>query len=111
MFPEPPSLSKCTINTHLFEVVRTLLTCIAVPSLGGLILSRHLGDLLSALLQLLHEPQMKVEKEAEISTHSPSPSPGVSIKGTHFMSYLLNVQLYWSVVKIISFCVSKLTNI
>lgn len=54
---ESSSLPKCTVYSRLYEVIHTLLTCVTVPSLGGFILTRHLGDLMASLLQLLHEPR------------------------------------------------------
>ena len=41
---------------RLFECVDTLVECIAQSSLGSLVLSRHLGDILSGLLQICYAP-------------------------------------------------------
>ena len=48
----------CTVKSErrLFECVNALVDCIAQPSLGALILSRHLGDVLAGLLQLCFAP-------------------------------------------------------
>lgn len=46
--------SSCTTHVcRLYECVSSLMKCVNVPSIGALILSRHLHDVLSALLQLL----------------------------------------------------------
>ena len=49
---------QCSIRSErcLFKCVDTLVECIAQPSLGSLILSRHLGDILSGLLQISYAP-------------------------------------------------------
>ena len=46
----------CSIKSerHLFECVITLVDCIAQHTLGALVLSRHLGDILSGLLQICY---------------------------------------------------------
>lgn len=41
---------------RLFECINTLVDCIAQRSLGALVLSRHLGDILSGLLQICYAP-------------------------------------------------------
>ncbi|XP_078383567.1 transport and Golgi organization protein 6 homolog [Oculina patagonica] len=41
---------------RLFECINTLVDCISQPSLGALVLSRHLGDILSGLLQICYAP-------------------------------------------------------
>ena len=48
----------CSIKSErrLFECVNTLVDCVAQPSLGALVLSRHLGDILSGLLQICYAP-------------------------------------------------------
>lgn len=43
-------------ESRLFQCVDTLVECIAQPSLGALVLSRHLGDILSGLLQICYAP-------------------------------------------------------
>ena len=48
--------SNIKSERHLFECVDTLVECIAQPSLGSLVLSRHLGDILSGLLQICYAP-------------------------------------------------------
>ena len=50
--------SQCTIKSErrLFECVDTLVDCVAQPSLGSLVLSRHLGDILSGLIQICYAP-------------------------------------------------------
>ena len=54
------SLINIQYNTknerRLFECIDTLVECIAQPSLGSLVLSRHLGDILSGLLQICYAP-------------------------------------------------------
>lgn len=49
---------QCMIKSErrLFECVDTLVDCIAQPSLGSLVLSRHLGDILSGLIQICYAP-------------------------------------------------------
>lgn len=49
---------QCTIKSErrLFECVDTLVDCVAQPSLGSLVLSRHLGDILSGLIQICYAP-------------------------------------------------------
>lgn len=49
---------QCTIKSErrLFDCVDTLLDCVAQPSLGSLVLSRHLGDILSGLIQICYAP-------------------------------------------------------
>lgn len=42
---------------HLYECLDVLLDCIKHPSLGTVILSRHLGDMLTGLIQLCNAPQ------------------------------------------------------
>lgn len=48
----------CSVKSerHLFECINTLVDCISQPSLGALVLSRHLGDILSGLLQICYAP-------------------------------------------------------
>ena len=48
----------CSIKSErrLFECVITLVDCIAQRTLGALVLSRHLGDILSGLLQICYAP-------------------------------------------------------
>ena len=48
----------CSVKSErrLFECVNTLVDCIAQRTLGALILSRHLGDILSGLLQICYRP-------------------------------------------------------
>ena len=48
----------CSIKSErrLFECVNTLADCIAQRTLGALLLSRHLGDILSGLLQICYAP-------------------------------------------------------
>ena len=48
----------CNVKNErrLFECVDTLVECIAQSSLGSLVLSRHLGDVLSGLLQICYAP-------------------------------------------------------
>ena len=48
----------CSIKSErrLFECVNTLVDCVAQRTLGALILSRHLGDILSGLLQICYAP-------------------------------------------------------
>ena len=48
----------CSIKSErrLFECVNTLVDCIAQRTLGALVLSRHLGDILSGLLQICYAP-------------------------------------------------------
>ena len=48
----------CNVKNErrLFECVDTLVECIAQSSLGSLVLSRHLGDILSGLLQICYAP-------------------------------------------------------
>lgn len=41
---------------HLYDCIKTMVTCIHQPALGSLVLSRHLGDVLAGLLQILHAP-------------------------------------------------------
>lgn len=44
-------------DVHLFECLAVLLDCIKHPSLGTVILSRHLGDMLTGLIQVYYSPQ------------------------------------------------------
>lgn len=48
----------CNVKNErrLFECMDTLVECIAQSSLGSLVLSRHLGDILSGLLQISYAP-------------------------------------------------------
>ncbi|XP_065934325.1 transport and Golgi organization protein 6 homolog isoform X2 [Magallana gigas] len=46
----------------LLQTVWVLMTCLDSPSLGQIILSRHLNDILAALLQLVHGKQTAVDK-------------------------------------------------
>ena len=50
---------------RLLKIIRVLMECVELPSLGGLMLSRHLGDLLAGLLQLCHSPVSKIRTEQE----------------------------------------------
>ena len=55
-----PGSERCW---RLLKIIRVLMECVELPSLGGLILSRHLGDLLAGLLQLCHSPVSKIRTE------------------------------------------------
>ena len=57
---ESSALSVMSDKEHVVSLLQTvwvLVSCLGSPSLGQLILSRHLGDLLAALLQLVHGKQ------------------------------------------------------
>lgn len=58
---KPISLSTEDVLSRLYEVVHTLLSCVTVPSIGGIILTRHVGDIMSSLLQILHQPPCPAE--------------------------------------------------
>ena len=49
---------QCGVKSErrLFECINTLVDCISQPSLGALVLSRHLRDILSGLLQICYAP-------------------------------------------------------
>ncbi|XP_033626737.1 transport and Golgi organization protein 6 homolog [Asterias rubens] len=48
---------------RLKQVVKVLLECVKQPSIGGLILTRHLGDLLASLLQISHSEKLSQTKD------------------------------------------------
>ncbi|XP_038077559.1 transport and Golgi organization protein 6 homolog [Patiria miniata] len=58
-------------DDRLKRVVKVLLECVEQPSLGGLILTRHLGDLLAALLQICYSP-----KSSSSQSQKPSRNEG-----------------------------------
>ncbi len=60
---EETHLSQTDKDTRLRYCTKVLLQCMKLPSLGGLILSRHLGDLLAALCQICYAPKQKVTQE------------------------------------------------
>lgn len=62
---ESSKLSAVSGQEHyvsLLQSVWVLVTCLDSPSLGQIILSRHLNDILAALLQLVHGKQTTVDK-------------------------------------------------
>ena len=60
------SLKPLAKNYHLLYVIKILLSCTKNSSLGTLILSRHLGDLLAVLCQIAFQPFKKVVKGAPV---------------------------------------------
>lgn len=56
------ALSGHEYYVSLLQTVWVLMTCLDSPSLGQIILSRHLNDILAALLQLVHGKQTAVDK-------------------------------------------------
>lgn len=55
-------------HSRLLALTRFLLDLAASsPRMGNIVLSKHLGDLLAALVQLGHAPLMKPKKEADAS--------------------------------------------
>ncbi len=59
---EPQKIPEEDRYLRLLHIIRVLLDCAQQPSLGGLILSRHLGDLLAGLLQICHSPLMIIKQ-------------------------------------------------
>ncbi|XP_060077025.1 transport and Golgi organization protein 6 homolog isoform X2 [Ylistrum balloti] len=51
---KPEQTSKESRNVCLFSCIRVFMTLLDIPSIAGLLLSRHLNDLLASLLMLLH---------------------------------------------------------
>ena len=65
---EDPSSASAIERKHarLVAVTRFLLDLSASsPRLGSIVLAKHLGDLLAALLQLGHAPLMRPKKKGE----------------------------------------------
>ena len=65
---EDPSSASAIERKHarLVAVTRFLLDLSASsPRLGSIVLAKHLGDLLAALLQLGHAPLMRPKKKVE----------------------------------------------
>ncbi|XP_072038821.1 transport and Golgi organization protein 6 homolog [Amphiura filiformis] len=64
-----PTEERCE---RLLHIVRVLLQCSQQVSLGGLIFSRHLGDLLAGLVQLCHSPQTRVKDKLQLDREKSS---------------------------------------
>ena len=64
---------------RLFECVNTLVDCIAQRTLGALVLSRHLGDILSGLLQICYAPISAYSNAKSSKMDLTSLNPGHSI--------------------------------
>ncbi|CAH1779818.1 unnamed protein product [Owenia fusiformis] len=62
------------MNYRLFTCIDILLECIESPSLGSIILSRHLGDILAGLLQISYAPIVYKSKPTS-STQSNKTNP------------------------------------
>ena len=75
---------RCSINNErrLFECINTLVDCIEQPSLGALILSRHLGDVLAGLLQLCYAPVSTYSNNNKGSTASTERKSDISDSDT-----------------------------
>lgn len=64
------SVSSQEKELRLLHCVKSLLQCIKVPSLGTLVLSRHLADILASLLQLCYGPNRQQKTRADNSSSS-----------------------------------------
>ena len=71
----------CSIKSdrRLFECVITLADCIAQRTLGALVLSRHLGDILSGLLQICYAPISSYSNAKSGKSDLTSLNPGHSV--------------------------------
>ncbi|XP_033754079.1 transport and Golgi organization protein 6 homolog isoform X2 [Pecten maximus] len=59
---KPDEASPESRNLCLFSCVKVFMSLLDIPSLAGLVLSRHLNDLLASLLMLLHSIPKHIEK-------------------------------------------------
>ncbi|XP_064611997.1 transport and Golgi organization protein 6 homolog [Liolophura sinensis] len=64
------SMSPQEKEFRLLYCVKSLLQCVKVPSLGALVLSRHLTDILASLLQLCYNPSRLPKAKADNSSSS-----------------------------------------
>ena len=58
-------------RARLLQIIKVLMECVQQPSLGGLILSRHIGDLLAVLVQLIYS---NAKKESTTKSTDKCPS-------------------------------------
>ena len=77
----------CNVKSErrLFECADTLVECTAQSSLGSLVLSRHLGDILSGLLQICYAPvsdYLNYNKSNESNSTDASNISGVGVSNT-----------------------------
>ena len=81
----------CSIKSErrLFECVNTLVDCIAQRTLGALLLSRHLGDILSGLLQICYAPISTCSnvKSSKLDLTNLNPGHSVSNVSENFGDY------------------------
>ncbi|CAC5398768.1 unnamed protein product [Mytilus coruscus] len=78
------SIDSIEKDLRMIKCLKILLKCCGIESLGTLILSRHLGDILAALLQLVNG-QKKVQNQAK-------PSPGTNCPKEAKLSHELNTE-------------------
>ena len=65
---------------RLYVCLKVMISCIFIPSLGSIILSRHLTDILAGLLQLIHSQGLH---ETEIETSRSDDKVMDNILGAH----------------------------
>ena len=65
-----PNLSIAEREFRMWTCVTVLLDCVQQPTLGALILNRHLNDILAALLQICHAPRQinRSPKDVDLTT-------------------------------------------